>query len=91
MRQVFKYAFPIRDEFEIGMPGGAKIVLVESQIGSGPCIWALVDVNEQPKLRKFVLRGTGHPIPGAVNHVASFQAPPFVWHLFEKVITTAQN
>lgn len=85
MNRVFKYAVKLADVLEIDFPVGAKILLVEPRgLSSEVCIWALVDEDAPEEERMFLCLGTGQPVPTGVTHVASWQAPPCVWHLFEK-------
>jgi len=85
MATVYKYPFRIDDDVSIAMPVGAKILLVDVQNGI-PTIWAQVPPQAVMSLRRFRVIGTGHPFdPDRLTHVASFQQPPFVWHLFEHV------
>lgn len=85
MSTIWKWEFPITDEFALDMPLGARIVHVDVQRGT-PCLWAIV-VPDDPKVeRRFRVYGTGHPITGSSQwHVGSFQmlGGHLVWHLFE--------
>ena len=85
MKQVFKYPIPIRDDFSLALPGGARILDVQVQNGVG-CIWALVDASIPPIMRRFRLAGTGHPLnePHLI-HIGTFQLEggALVFHLFE--------
>lgn len=79
---IWKFPFPIRDQFAIEMPADSKIVLLELQ-GGEPCLWAIVHPRMCKVTRRFRIVGTGHPIEAGLEHVASFQQLSFVWHLFE--------
>jgi hypothetical protein len=86
MMTIYKYQFPIADSFTLLLPRGHRILSAEMQ-GDQPCLWALVDTDAPKVTENFRLIGTGHPIPEFDNgvplgHVATFQMPPFVWHLF---------
>ena len=78
---IWKYSFEITDYFELPLPFGAKVLLVEMQ-GEQPCIWAMVEASNTPEARTFSVVGTGHPLPNG-EYIGTFQQPPFVWHLFE--------
>lgn len=81
---IYKYRFDIADEFAIHMPKGAKIIHVDVQKGV-PCMWAIIDPFADREPRKFRVIGTGHEHSGQLflmQHIATFQMPPFVWHLF---------
>jgi hypothetical protein len=82
---VYKYEFSVDDEVTIKMPVGAKVLHVGSQHYARGCIWALVD-EEMPHLqdRRFLIRGTGHPVPEAAAHLGTWFDGPFVWHIFEE-------
>lgn len=84
MLTVHKYEIPGAHVFSLSMPEGSEIVLVEAQGDTG-MIWAKVDTDRPHVSRRFYVSGTGHPVAKSdfSNHVASFQAPPFVWHLWE--------
>lgn len=82
MKKVFKYPFNI-GAFNLEMPYGAKILHVTDQNGT-PCLWAEVSPDGQHELRRFVIQGTGHPIPEDGRfHVKTFLSGDFVWHLYE--------
>ena len=74
--RVYKYNFPMEDNFELELPTGAVILHVGMMQGS-PSIWALVDPDkarkrDEPRIdgmllvdserRNFRLAGTGHEI-----------------------------
>lgn len=86
MKTVYKYPFYLSSTFQLSMPAGAEILMVEDQDGV-PCIWALVDPGSSFETRTFRLYGTGHPIenPDPLKHRGSFQQGRLVWHLFEEV------
>ena len=87
MKTIYKYPVPL-DEFELELPRGAKILTFQSQ-NNNPTIWALVDPLNKLEKRKFVIRGTGHPIMSNTNndvYIGTIQTEMgLVWHLFEKV------
>ena len=103
MRAIWKFPFEINDEVEIEMPGGARILHVDVQLVADgtqesfevPAIWALVNPENEKRTYKFIVFGTGHPVPDRpidahitndLHHIASFQmmAGRLVWHMFEK-------
>jgi hypothetical protein len=71
------------DHPTIDMPYGANVLCIQTQNGV-PCVWAEVDSTEPTEIRRFVIVGTGQPIPDdADRYVGTWQSGPFVFHLFE--------
>lgn len=68
MRTIWKFPFPITDEFELNIPLGAKMLHVEEQHGI-PCLWAECDPGKEARSMEFVLYGTGHPMEEYVGQV----------------------
>lgn len=57
------WKFVIADpETPVRMPEGAEVLHVAEQHGQ-VCLWALVDPAAMPMDRRFVIVGTGHPLP----------------------------
>lgn len=87
MEQVWKYPIHMQDSFELEMPQGAQILFVAVQ-KDAPCLWARVDSARKLWTRRFIVRGTGHPIDVLpASHVGSFMlhGGTLVFHLFEVV------
>jgi len=82
MKTIYKYTFDINDDIEIEMPAGAEIVHVGVDPQGQAAIWAKVNTKDPAVAQRFNIRGTGHDIDGAGNHVASFNQGAFVWHVF---------
>ena len=80
MRTVHK--FPVLDEAPFPVARGAKPVLVGQQ-GKEVYVWMEIDTMEPTTLRRFSVIGTGWAVPCGSTHVGSFQAPPYVWHVYE--------
>lgn len=80
-RTVWK--FPIKPEFTLSLAPTAVVRLVDAQ-GDVATMWIETDpdagVMEERWFRVF---GTGHEISDHWSWVASWQQPPFVWHLYE--------
>lgn len=94
MSFVYKYKLPqtMEDEFELVLPRGARILHAAMQHSperpyGALCLWALVTTSAIPVARKFIWRGTGHPIADGLNldHVATvlLEGGALVFHLFE--------
>lgn len=90
MKTIWKFPLrPFLNPIEISMPEGAQILSVQNQ-REDPVLWALVDTNGKPEVRRFLVFGTGHPIPGFVGkHLGTFQAQAgtVVVHVFEEALT----
>lgn len=87
MRSVWKFPLGVRLDdkaAEVTMPAGAAIVHFALQ-GGEPTVWAQVDSDEAPEVRRFRIFGTGHPLPRGSRHVGTYGDGPFVWHVFEMV------
>lgn len=92
MRTIHKYPFSIKDKFTVAIPKFSRVIHVEVQGEQGPCMWAEVD-TEQPLVDyPFRVYSAGHEIPerdmrlSLIQHVATFQQHPFVWHLYRDAI-----
>lgn len=86
MKTIYKYPlqnFSLNGEGVLALPRGAKIISAGRQ-GSIQCIWALVDTELPLEPRQLCVICTGQNIPNNLAHIASWQDPPFVWHLFER-------
>lgn len=86
MDTIWKFPLTLTDVQEIILPAGARLLTVQLQ-DNVPCLWALVnDYIGLTQVRTIEIHGTGNPIEG--NHqrryIATFQQPPFVWHVFER-------
>ena len=85
---VYRYDAGIDDLVQITMPKGAQVLHVapSDRISAGIAFWSQADPTAAPERRVFAVVGTGNPMPTYAAegvHVGSFQAPPFVWHVFE--------
>jgi hypothetical protein len=88
---VWKYEFPMVDEFTMELPEDAQILTVQVQPAAGGVrLWALVNAEHPMRPRHFRLAGTGHPIESEMHElrfIGSFQLDDgaLVFHLFEVV------
>lgn len=85
MRKIWKYTLAVKPLQNISMPGGARILSVQTQ-GEQPQVWALCDPAAEAEMRHFQIFGTGHDIEGVVGmYLGSFQLQEgnFVGHVFE--------
>lgn len=89
MRSIWKFPLGVALDdkaAEVTMPEGAQIAHFGVVPGVGePTVWALVDSDNPPEVRRFQIFGTGHPLPRGARHVGTYFDEPFVWHVFEMV------
>ncbi len=74
----------------VDMPRGAKVrhfafeyrgPMDDGPRKGVPTLWAEVDYQAPLERREFQIIGTGHAIPDGADHIATWDAEPFVWHL----------
>lgn len=88
MTTIWKFPIPLVNPAMIRMPKGAVILTVQRQSDQA-CLWAIVDSEAEKEVRYFIIEGTGNPIHEEAGvsrrYIGTFQAPPFVWHVFERL------
>ena len=88
-KTIWKFELKIMDEQLIHMPKGADLLSVQTQNGI-PCMWVLVDPNNDTEDRYFEVFGTGHKVHCDMGvereYVGTFQMHNggLVFHLFER-------
>ena len=82
--RVWKYELPLEGQPEVTMPIGAEVLHIGVQ-GNVPYLWARVDPRDPVGTRRFLLVGTGHPVPDSATHLGTFMLDDgrFVGHVFE--------
>lgn len=90
MKTIWKFENPIEDKFSLKMPYAAEILSAQIDQRTGnPCIWAIVETDNEQEERTFVLYGTGNPIENyylvPLNYIGTYQynGGNFVGHVFE--------
>lgn len=85
-KTIWKFPLKLTDGQVLMIPEGAEILTVQLQ-NQQPYLWAVVNPEHETELRKFEIHGTGNPIAAFAErrYVATFQQPPFVWHVFERL------
>lgn len=87
-KTIWKYGLELVDRQTVKMPQGGEVLTVQTQ-GAEPCLWALVNPEHEKEERIFEIHGTGNPIHADMGiereYIGTFQQPPFVWHVFERV------
>lgn len=88
MKRIFKYELGISNEITLKMPKYAQIIAFQAQ-RDVPCIWAIVNTDNELVARYFVIHGTGHEIKflDDKTYMGTCQTHNgnLVWHLFELV------
>lgn len=87
LKSIWKYPINVSDRIELSMPKGAEILCVQMQY-EFPCIYALVNVNEEKEVREFRVVDTGHPLQQYNGkYIGTFQlhGGDLVFHLFESL------
>lgn len=89
MTQIWKYPIKTTDSQYVFMPEGAEILTVQMQ-DEVPCIWAIVDPENEKIPRYLRIFGTGHNIKesiGKLSYVGTYQINEqnLVFHIFEKL------
>jgi hypothetical protein len=89
---IYKYEIPVRDNFELMLPVGAKILCVQVDQKNGkPHIWAIVYPSATKTMHYFELFGTGWGISDSMGterkYIGTFQLDngDFIQHLFERL------
>jgi len=81
--RIWKFPLPLEDLVEVSMPKDSRILSLACQDGQ-ICMWAKCDPDAPKVTRKFVIAGTGHPLPfGLGEFIGTVLMGPLVWHVFE--------
>ena len=89
-KTIWKFELETKDQNIIQMPKGAEILCIQEQYGK-PCIWALVDPNEEKEVKTFEIFGTGHPvycdmgISRIYKGTYQLNSGALVFHVFERI------
>lgn len=86
MKTIYKYPLEITDNQCVKMPKDAQILTVQMQ-GKTPCLWAMVDTENEVVERFIEIYGTGNPITGqdSRRYISTFQVigGALIFHAFE--------
>lgn len=92
MRTIWKFETPFLDKFKIDMPKESEILCVQQdQKTFKPCIWAMVNTDNEKEERHFELFGTGNNMHNDMGvyrkylGTYQYQKGEFVGHLFERI------
>ncbi|MCS5479805.1 hypothetical protein NYP18_09045 [Corynebacterium sp. YIM 101645] len=91
VKAIWKFTIPVTDVVEVEMPRNARVLPFvqparpESLVMRSMHLWAEVYPDAPKIIRRFLVVGTGNPIPDAYpsHWLASVVDPPFVWHVYE--------
>jgi hypothetical protein len=85
VRTMRRYEVPIDGiPCRIGLTGD-PVAFGAMGYSAGVEFWAEHDESAEPRVRKFTITGTGHPIPPGAVYVGTAPRTPegTVWHLYE--------
>ena len=75
---------PYSGDVSVFLPVKARILTMQVDNKTGvPTMWAVVDPEADKTRRQFVVVGTGDSPPDKAEYVGTYQAGPYVWHVFE--------
>ena len=84
-RRIWKFELKVTDQQFVSMPKDPEILSVQYQ-GQQLCVWAMVEPENVKKPYRFLIFGTGSPLPNEHwgTYLATVQDPhrPLVWHVF---------
>jgi len=83
MKVIYKYS--IRTP-QVTIQKNAQIVKVGLDYNDEPCIWAIVDPNEENEKRNFIIVGTGESWSndlGDFKYIGTYFDGGYVWHVLE--------
>lgn len=83
---IFEFSLEVTDAQTVLMPGLATILCVQTQ-GGVPCLWALVNPDDELRPRKIMTYGTGQTIGNPGMYIGTYQLPGLVFHVFEDMGT----
>lgn len=87
MKTIHKYVMPLGGEAAISLPVGAEILCVKEQYGQLAMYVKLETSNVLTELRRFLIVGTGYPIPAATRldyiDTVMLMSGQLVLHVFE--------
>jgi hypothetical protein len=87
MKTIFKYQLGFDEKQYVSLPKDAKILTVQVQ-KNNPCLWTLVDTENEIEKRRIEIYGAGHEIPNdgmERKYISTSQMydGDFVFHVFE--------
>lgn len=92
MITIWKYELEFNGMTKLDMPKGATILTVQQdQKTNKPCLWVMVDTEEENETRYIELFGTGNEIKYDMGidrkyiETYQYQRGEFVGHVFERI------
>ncbi len=83
-QQIWKYPIGISYLQTVSIPRSHSKLTVQIQDGI-PCLWAIVDPNEETYNMELYTFRTGQPLPDDYyEYIATYQTEIFVFHVFTK-------
>ncbi len=91
MRTIHKYPFAIADRQILEVPNDWVFRHLGLQAGYGgllqPYLWLQVDSTARMARLPLLVVGTGHEVPDYRCFLGTLMMEPFVWHVYEGVLT----
>lgn len=90
IKKIFKYQLETVDTQDVVMPKGAEVLTIQTQ-NEVPCIWALVNPDEETETRVFEIFGTGHDVYCDMGvdrkYLGTYQLAggALIFHAFERI------
>lgn len=92
MITIYKYPIqPTTEEIELSIPGGGPVLSAGLGPNGQPCVWSIVDLEQEDKPVKIYCVGTGWPIDwimaksAAIEFVGTIKDGIYMWHVFKEV------
>jgi hypothetical protein len=87
-RKIYRYQLSLLDEPTLSMPEGAEVLSVGPPRGylTELDLWALVEPENVEKERRFLIVGTGNPIPDGLGRfigTVTMNSGVHIFHVFE--------
>ena len=84
---VWKYSLPVPgEEARLGLRVGAELVHMGPDPSGSIAVWYELNPIAPIKWWCFEIIGTGHQIPQDSQHIGSYVAGPFVWHVYRTLV-----
>ena len=86
MQVIYKYPIKMPGYNAMSLPENYKILKLGYDANDIPCVWALVETDNEKVDFDITLVGTGWPLdinPEIATYIDTIVDGPYVWHAFE--------